>query len=146
MRRREFVAGLGSAAAWPLMARAQQPKMPVIGYLYGGSPEATADSVAAFRNGLSEFGYVEGSNVAIEFRYAQNELDRLPELAADLVRCAFRKGLGESGYVEGQNVMVEYHWLESQFDRLSNPPQLAPALDYHTPIFSASPSWPQLHV
>jgi putative tryptophan/tyrosine transport system substrate-binding protein len=87
MRRREFIAGLGSAATtWPLAARAQRPAMPVIGYLGPGSPEASTNLLAAFRKGLSEVGYVEGRNVAIEFRWAHNENDRLPELAADLVR------------------------------------------------------------
>jgi len=86
MRRREFIAGLGSAAAWPLAARAQQPAMPVVGYLSVGSPETSANFVAAFRNGLSETGYVDGRNVAIEFRWTQYDNDRLSELAADLVR------------------------------------------------------------
>ena len=87
MRRREFLGVLGgAAAAWPLVARAQQPTMPVVGYLGAGTPETWANVVAAFRKGLAETGYVEGRNLAIEFRFAQNEFDRFPELAADLVR------------------------------------------------------------
>jgi putative tryptophan/tyrosine transport system substrate-binding protein len=86
MRRREFIAGLGSAVAWPLAARAQQPAMPVIGWLSSGTPEASAILLADFRKGLNETGYVEGRNVAVEYRWAHDEYDRLPELAADLVR------------------------------------------------------------
>jgi putative ABC transport system substrate-binding protein len=89
MKRREFMAGLGSAAAWPIVARAQQPPIPVIGFLDAGSPETGLSSpynVAAFRKGLSEAGYVEGRNVVIEFRFAQNEIERLSELASELVR------------------------------------------------------------
>jgi putative tryptophan/tyrosine transport system substrate-binding protein len=86
MRRREFIAGLAGAAAWPLAGRAQQRAMPVVGLLYGGSPEASANGVSRFRQGLSETGFVEGRNVAIEYRFAQNEFDRLPALAAELVR------------------------------------------------------------
>jgi putative tryptophan/tyrosine transport system substrate-binding protein len=86
MRRREVIALLGGAAAWPLAARAQQSGIPIVGYLNGGSPEASANQVAAFRQGLSEGGYVDGRNVAIEFRWAHNENVRLPELAADLAR------------------------------------------------------------
>jgi len=87
MRRREFITLLsGAAAAWPLAARAQRPTMPIVGVLDISSSEANADRVARFRKGLSETGYVEGRNLAIEFRWANNELDRVPELAADLVR------------------------------------------------------------
>jgi putative ABC transport system substrate-binding protein len=84
--RREFIAGLGSAAAWPVVARTQQSTVPVIGYLDLGPPEMRKSLVAVFRKGLSETGYVEGRNLAIEYRFAHNQIDRLPELAADLVR------------------------------------------------------------
>jgi putative tryptophan/tyrosine transport system substrate-binding protein len=84
LRRREFIALLGGAAAWPLAARAQQSAVPVIGYLNGGS--ARSDELTAFRNGLAELGFVESRNVAIEYRWANNESNRLGELTADLAR------------------------------------------------------------
>jgi putative ABC transport system substrate-binding protein len=87
MRRREFIAGLGSAAAWPVVARAQQPGMPVIGFLSPQSAEDDYKNVTVpFLQGLKEAGYVDGQNVAIEYRWAENQYDRLPALAADLVR------------------------------------------------------------
>ena len=87
IKRRQFIAGLGSAAAWPVVARAQQPAMPVIGVL--GSQSADLEYklfTVPFLRGLKETGYVEGQNVVVEYRYAENQSDRLPALVADLVR------------------------------------------------------------
>jgi hypothetical protein len=84
MRRREFIAGLGSAAAWPVVARAQPP-IPLIGFLQAGSASSTAHYTAAFRDAMHQLGYAEGRNARYEFRFADGALERLPQLAADLV-------------------------------------------------------------
>src|SRR5262249_37018571 len=86
MRRREFIALLSAGAAWPIVTRAQQPAMPVIGCLNSAAAEPIAHLLAAFRLGLGETGYVERQNVAIEYRLAEGQYDRLPALAADLVK------------------------------------------------------------
>jgi len=86
IKRRDFITLIGGAATWPLAARAQQPTMPVIGFLGIAPPDTIADRLRAFRNGLKTIGYVEGENAAIVYRWTENPVDRLPELAAELVR------------------------------------------------------------
>src|SRR5262249_25250531 len=86
MKRREFIAGLGAAAVWPVAARAQRPAVPVVGFLNSESLEPRRAMLAAFHRGLAETGYVEGRNLAIEYRWAEGRNDRLPVLAAELVR------------------------------------------------------------
>ena len=109
IRRRELIAGLGGAAAWPLAARAQQP-LSVIGYLAPGSAAGNVARLPAFKQGLRETGHVEGQNIALEYRYAGNQYDRLPALAADLVRrkpaVIFAFGLSAAQAVKAQTATI----------------------------------------
>src|SRR5580700_10976233 len=99
MRRREFIAGLG-AVAWPIAAYAQQPSLPVVGWLNNASPESYSERVRAFRVGLKEAGFVEPQNVAVEYRWANGQNERLPELAADLVNRRVAVLVGHSNAVQ----------------------------------------------
>jgi ABC-type uncharacterized transport system substrate-binding protein len=115
MRRREFITLLGGAAAWPLAAHAQQPAMPVIGVISAGSRNAFEDLLAAFRLGLKDIGYVEGQNVAIEFRFAGGQFNQLPQLASDLVRrrvaVMVSTGVGSSLAAKGASSTIPHVFL-----------------------------------
>jgi putative ABC transport system substrate-binding protein len=109
MRRREFITLLaGASAAWPLAARAQQPGMPVVGMLFGGSPQAEAFRVEAVQQGLKDAGYFEGQNVVSDYRWAENQYGRLPTLAADLVRrrVTVLVAIGNAAAIAAKNATV----------------------------------------
>ena len=97
MRRRDFLGVIGAAAPWPIVARAQQPALPVVGFMSGRSPDDAAHLIAAFRQGLGEGGFVEGRNIVIEYRWALGQYERLSELAADLVSCRVAVLVGAGG-------------------------------------------------
>jgi hypothetical protein len=156
MRRRELIALLGGAAtAWPRTVRAQQPPMPVVGFLNSTSPGLYAHLVAPFRRSLSEAGYVEGRNVAIEYRWAEGQYDRLPTLAADLVRrqvaVIAATGGEPSVLAEGSNVNNSdslHHWRRSGQARHCRQPQPAGRQDGRPPermVRSSLPASENLH-
>src|SRR6516164_5159091 len=107
MRRREFITLLGGAAAWPLAVRAQQAAVPVIGWLASTSPQAQGHFATAFREGLKDAGYVEGQNIAIEYRWAQDQNDRLPETAGTLFR-AVANMIGARSLASGSLAMLSW--------------------------------------
>jgi putative ABC transport system substrate-binding protein len=108
MRRRDFIAGVGTAAAWPLAARAQQRALPVVGFLHSDSAEANVRETAWIRGGLAETGYVEGQNVRIEYRWANRQYDRLSELMADLIQ---RRVVAILALAKSAEFKIRFDWL-----------------------------------
>ena len=138
--RREFITLIGGSTAWPLAARAQQAAMPVIGFLSSGFPRAYSSFLAAFRTGLGEFGYVEGKNVKIEYRWAEAQYDRLPALAIDLVsrRVSVIFAMGNAA---AQMVKPASSNIPIVFSVGGDPVTLG-VVDGHAPTGPPRPCWP----
>ena len=135
IRRRKFLATLlgGAAAAWPLVARAQQPAMPVIGYLSSISPNASAPSLAAFRQGLSQTGYIEHRNVGIEYRWAEGQYKRLPALAADLINLPVAVVFATGGALPALAAKATSSTIPIVFQGGGDPVQLGLVASYNRP-------------
>jgi putative tryptophan/tyrosine transport system substrate-binding protein len=121
VNRRDFITLLGGAAAWPLAARAQQPAMPVIGFLHPSSPESYGNPLRAFRQGLKDAGFVEGENVTIEYRWARGEYERLPALAIELVQRRVRLILAGGGEVGASAAKAATSTIPILFNTSSDP-------------------------
>lgn len=134
MRRREFVKTIaGLAAWWPLSVRAQQSTMPVVGFLSSASPKAYEHFVAAFKNGLAEAGYVEGKNVSIDYRWAEDQYDRLPALAAELVRRQVSVIVASGGPVPARAAKAATSTIPIVFTALSDPVRLGLVASFNKP-------------